>query len=90
LKKRNFELLISFLAGASWALVVFGALKLFMMFWHAGLLYAILGAFVGAIGGLFLVLIVEVCSIQYKKLEELKRQTEILEKLIKDDSLSHH
>jgi hypothetical protein len=85
LKKTYFDFLISFLSGASWALVIFGAIKLFVSFLPFGFFTALLAGFVGSLAGLFLVLIVEMASIQAKKLEELKRQTKLLEKLVSDN-----
>jgi hypothetical protein len=83
LKKTYFEILISFLAGASWALVIFGAINLFLAFLPFGFLLALLAGFIGSLFGLFLVLIVEIASLQVKKFEELKHQTKLLEKMTK-------
>jgi uncharacterized membrane protein required for colicin V production len=83
LRKSYFEFLISFLAGASWALVLFGAVLFYLIFSRFGFFAGFLGAFVGSLFGLFVVLMVEIAYIQIQKLEELKRQTKLLEELLK-------
>jgi energy-converting hydrogenase Eha subunit G len=93
LRKTYIEFLISFLSGVSWALVVLGAVLFFFIFSRFGFFTGLLCAFIGAVFGLFMVLIVEIFSIQIQKLEELKRQTKLLEKLLekkspKDDIVS--
>jgi predicted membrane-bound spermidine synthase len=86
LRKSYFEFLISFLSGASWALVLLGAVLFFSIFSHFSLFIGFLGAFIGSLVGLFMVLIVEIFNIQIQKLEELKRQTKLLEKLLEKKS----
>jgi predicted membrane-bound spermidine synthase len=86
LRKSYIEFLISFLSGVSWALVFLGGGLFFIIFSHFSFFTGLLGAFIGAVFGLFMVLIVEIFSVQIQKLEELKRQTKLLEKLLKKDS----
>jgi hypothetical protein len=93
LQKSYIEFLISFLLGVSWAFVFLGAALFFFIFSKFGFFAGLLGTFIGAIFGLFMVLIVEIFYIQIQKLEELKRQTKLLEKLSekkskKDDIVS--
>ncbi|MDR2790632.1 MAG: hypothetical protein LBB59_06630 [Campylobacteraceae bacterium] len=85
MRKPYIEFLISFLLGVSWAFVFLGAALFFIIFSQFGFFAGLLGIFIGAILGLFMVLIVETFSIQMQKLEELKRQTKLLEKLSKKD-----
>jgi len=75
------SLLVNFLLGASWAFAFLGATIAFFLFLEIGLIYAIIGAFLGLIPGLFLVLLLEYFFIKHEQLEELVRQTELLEKL---------
>jgi hypothetical protein len=82
LKKTHFDFLISFLMGASWAITVLGAIKLFSVFLPFGIFAAITAGFIGSLFGLFLVMIVGLASIQAEKLSELKRQTKLLETLL--------
>ena len=76
-----FEKLLSLLQGAAWALVVVGSVSFFFTFYHFGLIVAILCAFIGALLGLFFVVVFEIAQVQIDKLKELKKQTKLLEKL---------
>jgi len=76
-----FEKLISLLQGAAWALVAVGSVSFFLSLYHLGLFIAILGAFIGALLGLFFVVMFEMAQLQIDKLKEMKKQTALLEKL---------
>ena len=89
-KKSTFERLISLLQGASWALVVIGSFSLFLTLYSFGLLIAFFGAFLGSLGGLFFVVILEIAQIQIEKLDEIKKQTKLLEKLVDNEKVSHN
>ncbi len=87
LKNRSiYDRLISLLQGASWALVVVGATSFFSFLYPFGLFTALIGAFIGSLCGLFFVVVFEVAHQQSDKLEELKKQTKLLEKI--DEKLS--
>ena len=77
------SLLINFLLGASWAFAFLGAVVFFYLFLHIGIVYTVLISFLGAIPGLFLVLLIEYFLMRQEKLDELKKQTELLEILVK-------
>ena len=81
------SLLINFLLGASWAFAFMGAVIFFYLFLHIGILYSILGSFLGAIPGLFLVLLIEYFIMRQEKFDELKKQTKLLEKLVEQKEL---
>jgi fatty acid desaturase len=88
LKKRSiYERLISLLQGASWALVLIGATTFFTTLYPFGFITALLGAFIGSLGGFFFVVVFEIAHQQSEKLEEIKKQTKLLEKLV-DEKLS--
>ncbi|WP_024955136.1 hypothetical protein [Sulfurospirillum arcachonense] len=90
LKKRStFERLISLLQGASWALVLIGAISFFFTLYPFGFFIAIVGAFLGSLGGLFFVVIFEIANLQIEKLDEIKKQTKLLERLV-DEKISHN
>jgi len=90
LKKRSaFERLISLLQGASWALVLIGAFSFFTALYPFGLFSGIIGAFLGSLGGLFFVVVFEIGNIQIEKLEEMKKQTKLLEKLVDEKLLNN-
>ncbi|HIP29787.1 MAG TPA: hypothetical protein EYG93_03125 [Sulfurospirillum arcachonense] len=90
LKKRSaYERLISLLQGASWALVVVGATTFFSILYPFGLFTALIGAFMGSLGGLFFVIVFEIAHQQSEKLEEMKKQTKLLEKLADEKLLNN-
>ena len=74
-------LVVNFLLGASWAVTFLGALILSYIFLHIGVIYSLFGFFIGAIPGLLFVLLIEFFFIHHEKLEELKKQTKLLEDL---------
>ena len=76
------SLLINFLLGASWAFALLGAATLFFLFLHVGLFYSLFGSFLGALPGLFMVLLIEYFLMREEKLDELKKQTKLLEELV--------
>ena len=82
-KKRSaFERLISMLQGASWAFVLIGATSFFTTLYPFGLFTAFVGAFIGSLAGLFFVVIFEIANLQIEKLDELKKQTALMEKMV--------
>ncbi len=87
-KYRFFEKLLSLLQGASWALVFVGSTSFFLTLYHLGFFVALFGAFLGALLGLFFVVIFEIAQVQIDKLKELKKQTKLLEKFINTESIS--
>lgn len=84
-KQAFFEKLLSLLLGAAWALVIVGSTSFFLSLYHLGIFIALLGAFIGALLGLFFVVVFEIAQIQVDKLKELKKQTTLLEKLTQQD-----
>ncbi len=76
------SLLINFLLGASWAFAFLGAASLFFIFLQVGIIYSLIGAFLGALPGLFMVLLVEYYLLREEQLEELKKQSKLLEELV--------
>ncbi len=76
------SMLINVLLGASWAFALLGAFTLFFLFIHVGFFYSFVGSFLGAIPGLFMVLLIEYFLMREEKLNELKKQTKLLEELV--------
>jgi len=76
------SLLINFLLGASWAFALLGAFTLFFIFLQIGIFYSLFGALIGALPGLFFVLLIEYFLMRQEKLHELKKQTKLLEELV--------
>lgn len=84
LKPSRLNFLINFLLGSAWAVVLLGALFTFFVYIHYSILDAILMTFIGALPGLFLVVILEYMMAGMERLEEVKKQTVILEKLFSE------
>jgi len=74
--------LVNFLLGASWAFALLGASTLFFLLLHIGLFYSLIGSLLGALPGLFMVLLIEYFLMRQEKLNELKKQTKLLEELV--------
>jgi len=80
-QKDIFDKIISFLLGASWAIVLFGALITFKIFIILGLGLAIFLTILYVIVSLLIVLTLDAFSINRQRLLENKKQTELLEKI---------
>ena len=81
MQKDIFDRIISFLLGASWAIVLFGALITFKIFIVLGLSLALFITILFIIVSLLVVLALDAFSINRQKLVESKKQTELLEKI---------
>ena len=81
MQKDIYERIISFLLGASWAVVLFGALITFKLFITLGLALAVFLTLVYIIISLFLILALDAFMVNKKRLQEAKKQTELLEKI---------
>ncbi len=78
----SLSILINFLLGASWAFALLGASTLFFLFLNVSIFYALFGSFLGALPGLFFVLLIEYFLMRQEKLTELKKHTKLLEELV--------
>jgi len=87
MKKDKFDRIISFLIGASWAIVLFGALITFKLFLSFDLPLAIFLTILYVFLTLFLTLSLDAFAINRKRLEESKKQTELLEKIYSKHNL---
>jgi len=76
------SILINFLLGASWAFALLGASTLFFLLLNIGIFYSLFGSFLGALPGLFFVLLIEYFLMREEKLNELRKQTKLLETLV--------
>jgi len=76
------SILINFLLGASWAFAFLGASTLFFLLLNVGIFYSLFGSFLGAVPGLFFVLLIEYFLMRQEKLNELRKQTKLLEELV--------
>ena len=83
MQKDIFDRIISFLLGASWGIILFGALSIFTIsLFHFGFTIAFLILIGFIIVSLFLVLILDALHINKLRLKEEKKQTQLLEKLL--------
>jgi ABC-type bacteriocin/lantibiotic exporter with double-glycine peptidase domain len=81
MQKDFYDRIISFLLGASWAIVIFGALIVFKITLFLGLALALFSVLLYIILSLFLILILDAFSVNKQKLTEAKKQTQLLEKI---------
>ncbi len=80
-------LLINFLIGTAWAFVLVGVIYTFFSFYMVSLVDAVMLSFLGALPGIFLVVILEYFIVGLQRLEEMKKQTKLLEKLVIQDQV---
>jgi len=74
--------LINFLLGVAWASVFFASVTSFLIFYEETFFYALVSAFIAALPGIASILAIEYFITSKEKLEELKKQTKLLEKII--------
>ena len=85
MQKDRFDRILSFLLGASWAIVFFGALFIFSTLLSLGLNLALFSTIVFIFIGLFLILGLDAFIVNRDKLKEMKKQTELLKKIYAKD-----
>ncbi len=81
----KFDRIISFLLGASWAIVLFGALITFRSFMFLGLPTTIFLTLVYIFTTFFMILALDSFVINRQRLEEAKKQTKLLEELVGEE-----
>lgn len=81
MQKDIFDRIISFLLGASWAIVLLGALIVFKTFLVLGLGLSIFITTLYIFISLFMILALDAFSINRQRLIEEKKQTKLLEKI---------
>lgn len=81
MQKEKFDRIISFLLGASWAIVIFGALIIFQLFSFLGVSLALFITITFVVISLFLILTLDAFAVNRQRLEEAKKQTALLEKI---------
>ena len=81
MQKDSFDRTLSFLLGASWAVLFFGALIIFKSLLPFGWGFAIFATIFFIFVTLFLILLLDAFAINRQKLLEAKKQTELLEKI---------
>ncbi len=86
MQKDIYERIISFLLGASWAIVLFGALIVFKTFLILGIALSFFITFLYILVSLFLILLLDSFVVNKQRLAEAKKQTELLEKIYTQNS----
>ena len=81
MQKDIYERIINFLLGASWAIVIFGALIIFKLFIAMSIALAIFFTLIYILISLFLILGLDAFLVNKQKLQEAKKQTKLLEKI---------
>lgn len=81
MQKEKFDRIISFLLGASWAIVVFGVLITFQLFSPFGVSLALFITIFFVVIAFFLILALDAFAINREKLYEAQKQTQLLEKI---------
>ncbi len=82
MKQDAFTRLLHLLLGASWAFVLLGAWLTFKSFIVFGFSTAVLVTFIYIFFALFLVLALDAFVTNKERLQEAKKQTEVLEKIL--------
>ena len=88
-ERLRFEKILSLVQGASWAFALAGSVYLFLLFLPFGFFISLIFAFCSFLMGFFFVVLCEIAHIQIEKLQEIQKQTHLLERLNtpKDDIL---
>lgn len=84
MQKDKFDRITSFLLGASWAIVLFGALITFRSFLFLGIPTTIFLTLIYIFTTLFMVLALDSFVINRQRLDEAKKQTKLLEEMAKN------
>lgn len=84
---KSLSFVVNFLLGVAWASIFLGAITSFLTFYNESLIYAVIYAFIAAIPGMIGVLLLEHVITTKEKHLELKKQTVLLEQLLKQKSI---
>ena len=79
---RPLGFVVNFLLGVAWAFVLIGALTSFLTFSSNSFLFALFAALLGTLPGLLGVIFLENIITNKEKLEELKKQTKLLQQIL--------
>ena len=88
MQEDKFDRIISFLLGASWAIVLFGAIITFKSTIFFGLSLALFLTILYIITSLFMILALDAFSVNRQRLQEAKTHTKLLEKLSENSSIN--
>lgn len=89
LKGRYLGFVVNFLLGVAWAAVLIGAVNSFLFFYQNSFFFAIVSAFVATLPGLTAVLLLEHIITTKEQHLELKKQTKLLEYILREKENNH-
>ena len=82
LEEKALSFVINFLLGISWGASIVGALTTFLSYYSNSFFFAVISAVFASIPGLVGVLLLEHFIVSREKLDLLKHQTELLQKIL--------
>jgi len=82
LPDRYIAVAINALIGVGWAFVVIGAVSAFLNDMNISIFYGLASAILWSLPGLFLIVVLEFILSGFARLEESRKQTELLQKLV--------
>jgi uncharacterized membrane protein (DUF106 family) len=82
MQKDLFERVTSFLLGASWAVMLVGALYIFKVTLSFGLFFSFFIVVLFILCGLLFILILDALIVNKERLREAKKQTKLLEEIL--------
>lgn len=89
IKEKSLGFIVSFLLGVAWASLFLGAISSFMAFYGGGnIFFAIISGLIGTLPGMIFIIVLEYFITSKEKLEELKKQTSLLQKLLEEKNNS--
>lgn len=74
---------VSFLLGVAWASVLLGAVTSFLSFYQISIFLGVVSAVIGVLPGMVLIVVLEHVITAKERYLELKKQTALLEELLK-------
>ena len=81
MKRSIFDKIISFLLGISWTFIVLGSYIVFKIFLFMGVASALFFSILYVVFGLFLILLLETMLTYRERLDESKKQTQLLQEI---------
>lgn len=82
LGNKPLSFLVSFLLGVAWASLFVAAVTSFLTFYEETFFYALVVSFIAMLPGIVSILLLEYFITNKEKLDELKKQTKLLEKYL--------
>lgn len=81
MRSKNFDIILSFLLGSSWAFLIIGSFLVYKLFLFLGFIYAVFFTTSFVFVTLFFMLLLEAIDIHRKKSSEMLKQTKLLQEI---------